>query len=461
MSLINDVLKDLDNRHSNDQPIRRSGGRRPPPLQPVERGRRPVPAIAAGAVLGGVILVMLGFWSGLFETTEAKVPASDGAGVSGNAVTQNNTVTHAKVLVPANPVEPAVGSAQVLAVTVSQGSRGEQLELLLSRAVAHRLQDRGDTQLVIHLPATRLQAHLPDVANSRLIEAIDIQQNDADLLMQISLANKAGVQTYLLSEGSRARLVVELFNTSGAQRATAGAAQAEQTSLAQRQLDPESAASPASEPLVAKQSEPLVEQVQASFSKTAKQVSPAELDRATSDEALELARRGQVRAAIRKLEGFTVSAQSHQQASGTLATLLLSSGKLQDAMQVLVSARARYTEDRTLQKLQARILLEQGSYGQALAVLDDAPLETMDAEHLALRASLQQRTGAHEQAVSSYERLLAQHGEEASWLVGRAISLEALGQGDNARTTYQQALRISEIDARLKAYASDRLKALN
>jgi tetratricopeptide (TPR) repeat protein len=114
-----------------------------------------------------------------------------------------------------------------------------------------------------------------------------------------------------------------------------------------------------------------------------------------------------------------------------------------------------------LQKLHARILLEQGSYAQALAVLEGATLENMDAEHLALRASLQQRTGAHGEAVGSYDRLLAQHGAAAPWLVGRAISLEALGQGDNARTTYQQALRISEIDARLKRYASDRLKALN
>ncbi len=451
MSLINDVLKDLDNRHSNDQPMRRSGGRRPPPLQPVESPRRPISvAITAGAVLGGVILVMLGFWGGLFESTQANVPASDGALVLGNAVTQDIAVSNDKVVAPADPV---VDSAQVLAMTVRQDSRGEQLELLLSRAVAHRLQDRSDTQLVIHLPATVLRAHLPDVANSRLIEAIDIQQNDADLLMQISLANKAGVQTYLLSEAGRARLVVELFNTSGGQPATAGAAQAD-PGLAS--IEP-----PEIEPLVARQVEGLVEPAQASFSKTVKQVSPAELDQATSDEALELARRGQVRAAIQKLEAFTASAQLHQQASGTLATLLLSSGKLQDALQVLVSARSSYADDHTLQKLHARILLEQGSYAQALAVLDEAPLEAMDAEHLALRASLQQRTGAHGQAVSSYDRLLAQHGEEAPWLVGRAISLEALGQGDNARTTYRQALRISEIDATLKSYASDRLKALN
>jgi hypothetical protein len=79
-----------------------------------------------------------------------------------------------------------------------------------------------------------------------------------------------------------------------------------------------------------------VEPAQASFSKTAKQESPAELDQAASDEALELARRGQLRAAIRKLEAFIGSAQLHQQASGALATLLLSSGKLQDALQVLV-----------------------------------------------------------------------------------------------------------------------------
>ena len=446
MSLINDVLKDLDNRHSNDQAMRRVNGRRPPPLQPVETSRWPVKAVAAGSVLGGFILVMLGFWSGLFETTQANVPERNGNTISMPELAVKQPVAEVPQITQPQQVSDAMHAAKVSAVRVSKVSRGEKLELVLSRAVAHRLEERNDTRLTLSLPDTLLQTHLPDMASSDLIDAIDIQQNDTDLVMQLSLAGNGGSQTYLINETGATTLVIELFSAVVVDRDSDTANST--ASIVEDQSVADSGEKPAPQP-------------QAAFSKTTRQFSPEELDQRASDDAVELARRGQARTAVRDLKVFVQTAQTHRQASGTLATLLLSQGKLQQAQQVLVNARITYAEDVNLQKLLARILLEQGFNAQALAVLDETQMAVMDVEHLALRASLQQRTGAHAAAVASYDQLLSQHGAMASWLVGRAISLEALGRGEDARATYQQALRISEIDATLKNYANERLRVLN
>ncbi len=481
MSLINDVLRDLDNRRSSDPPIRRSGGQRPPPLQPVDPPRRPLGAIAAGVVLIGSIAVAAGFWSDELAASWARATAAGDSGVVAEApaqglfgagrgvVTVDSTAD--SVVAPEraaaagdsaaaprsalahDPVPALAEAASITAVTISQGPRGDQLELLLSRAVAHRLQERSATQAVLYLPTTRLQTHLPDMAGSPLIAAIDTQQQDTDLVLRISLSGQGEFQTYLLSEAEQARLVVKVFAT--------GQAHAEQVTPPRPQDQQATRAAPGNESPGSDRTPSAIATPQPSFSKTTRQISPAELDQAASDDALALARKGRLRAATRNLEAFIAGAQLHRQASGTLATLLLSRGKLQEALGVLTAARASYPEARALQKLHARILLEQGAYGEALQVLTVAEVESMDAEHLALLASLQQRTGAHGQAVSSYDRLLLQHGEAAPWLVGRAISLEAMGQGDDARATYRQALRSSEIDARLRGYASDRLQALN
>ena len=79
---------------------------------------------------------------------------------------------------------------------------------------------------------------------------------------------------------------------------------------------------------------------------------------------------------------------------------------------------------------------------------------------LALSAQGQQRAGDHNSAVQLYKKLIPLEPSDGRWRAGLAISLESLGDTDNAKKLYNIALGMNNLPFSLMRFTQQRLEKL-
>lgn len=169
-------------------------------------------------------------------------------------------------------------------------------------------------------------------------------------------------------------------------------------------------------------------------------------------QALQALERRDSAAAETALHRALAANPSHRDALDTLATLMLRQQRhteLESLLSTLGTAHAR--------QLHARVLAERGEHRQALAVLSSLTPSERDAATFATLGALQQLTGQHQDAAHNFRQSLAQGHTQASTWAGLAVSLEALGQDDEARRAWQAVLNSPNADPALIAHARTRV----
>lgn len=141
-----------------------------------------------------------------------------------------------------------------------------------------------------------------------------------------------------------------------------------------------------------------------------------------------------------------------------LARVLVENGRASAARQTLEDGLATSNASPVAAEL-GRLLLTQNQTEAALRVLNDhAPPIAADPDyHLLLAATLRQ-AGRHQQALASYQALSRLVPEQQTVWIGLGSTLETLARPDEARAAYQQALDGS--NPRAVAFARGRLNAL-
>lgn len=136
-------------------------------------------------------------------------------------------------------------------------------------------------------------------------------------------------------------------------------------------------------------------------------------------------------------------------------------GKLQSALSILNAGFALGTGRLSLVRLKARILVTAGQIDQAIGVLErNAPSVNDDPAYHALLAGLEVRSGRYRRAAQQYAALLPLNPDKAVWWLGLAIALDQSRQKPAARKAYQSALEHPGLSPAAQAYARRRLKAL-
>jgi MSHA biogenesis protein MshN len=110
------------------------------------------------------------------------------------------------------------------------------------------------------------------------------------------------------------------------------------------------------------------------------------------------------------------------------------------AMQVLEQASAAGVQDAKLSMAQAALALKQQNWAQALTYLQYEPDIFTYSDFYAMKAAALQKTGQHAQAVQVFQQLARQHPDQARWWLGMALSYDALQQQQQALVAYRQAL---------------------
>jgi MSHA biogenesis protein MshN len=176
------------------------------------------------------------------------------------------------------------------------------------------------------------------------------------------------------------------------------------------------------------------------------------------DRAADLIARGRATEAMELLAQVLARQPTHAGVRSSLAALLAESGRREQALHVLLAGSEQ--DPVHFAAPAAQLQAELGDLAGALATLARVPQTRRSARDDALYAGIAQRTGDHMTAIAAYRRALAQPRPDAVWWVGLGVSLEAIGEAEDAAGAYARAAADARLSADVRRYVADRLAVL-
>ncbi|WP_137820492.1 lipopolysaccharide assembly protein LapB [Pseudomonas sp. 2FG] len=450
MSLVNDMLRDLEERRAAPterlqldglHAVDEAGAANRERLEQVRRG-----------LIWLVAAVLLGLLAGP---------------MIGRLVNEPQPLSSAPPA-PAAPAAVAPVVAQVLEVLPQHDGRGLVLQLLLDRAVPYqRSEESGAVSLRLagaQLGGAPQQGRLQRDGRS-LSWRVEAQGQDVQVLL-VGLGDGLEVRDRLEPAGDRWLLWIEVPLTSSAPAAEAP--------VELENLPAAAPATPAVEaPLPAWASAPVppanapVEAVPAPVSPEPVRVSgPPEVKIAPyQPDALSQARQalqaGDYPRAIRELEALQQKRGRDPEVLRWLARAYLAGGEQARLLAWLPAQLAQLPHDSELRVLLARTQLQAGDTQGAVATLEqNPPALAQEPTYFALLAASYQQTGQWQESAALYRQLLALRPSQSTWQLGLAIALEQLDQPLEAGRHYRQAQQGQGLDDSARRFASERAAAL-
>lgn len=190
-------------------------------------------------------------------------------------------------------------------------------------------------------------------------------------------------------------------------------------------------------------------------------LNPDQRDRSQVAEARALIATRQISRAIEQLQRFLAEQPGANRSRALLGTLLIGTGQLTEAERQIDQGLDLSPDDAELKKLKARLLVQAQQLESAISLLQaNQPVVKADPEYHQILAAALQANGQHQRAAEAYHGLLRQRSDEPAWWVGLALSLEALGQPQQARQAYKNVLQIPDLKPALAKYVTQRLNRL-
>jgi MSHA biogenesis protein MshN len=153
---------------------------------------------------------------------------------------------------------------------------------------------------------------------------------------------------------------------------------------------------------------------------------------------------------------------SHAGALQALLGLLLASGRNSDAEQLLVKALQSNPRQPRLAMVLARLEIERGEVTGAInTMVGVLPYVQSDADFYAFLAALLQREGRHREAVDYYRTALRNVHGNGVWMMGLGISLRASNQAAEARDAFASAIESKQLSPELQVFVERQLRELS
>lgn len=177
--------------------------------------------------------------------------------------------------------------------------------------------------------------------------------------------------------------------------------------------------------------------------------------------ARKLLQKSKVSAAQTLLQHQLEVASASPESRALLAGIHLAAGKRAQA-EALVDAGLVFAPlDAGLKKVKARVLLARGDSAAAVNLMESAPPAIQkDGEYHEIRAAALQQQGRAEDAVNVYYQLLKYDSRQARLWVGLGYSLELATRVDESRKAYESSLQVPSLDDSLKRFVTQRLEQL-
>jgi tetratricopeptide (TPR) repeat protein len=460
MSLINDMLRDLEKRRKREEGCVASSDK------PVV-----VPGPASFKLfllVGGVLLLAAIVWLGIrmspgmsplkSATPTSSVPqvAPVVEKVSIATIIQDDVAKSAQrddFLLPSALVSNAPStifaplSATLLDLGVVETKDNAQLSLTFAQLPEYRLLQNGIgmAQLVVSFSQTQIGAdfEIPQLTGT-LLKRVSLRPQKQALQLLVDLDERAQVESFQSVEdsGQGYRLLIKVV-------ATAPAAE----------NPPKEISIPDPTPVVA---EKVVEIENPAATKVSKKANQLSRDQQAYRVGLGQLKQGNRIAAEASFNKALLANPKLVDARLQLVGLLQQQMKLAKAESFLQQGLALTPENSDLRKMYARLLLNDQRQGEAIDLLQAEPVAeiSQDLEYHALLAALLQESGQFKDASSIYAQLVQLRPQAALWWMGLAISLEQSGHSERARNAYQKALALPGLQPDLQNYIQSRLQVL-
>lgn len=471
MSLVNDMLRDLEERHASPAERAALAGLLPADEGAIRRraGRRRL--LLALPLLGLAALAALLLarpWTA--PATEAAAPVV-GTNVASASVPATPESTAAALPVELPPAAPA---PRLLATLPQHGEERFVLQLLLDRAPEYRRSEQSGA-VSLRLPHLQLADQGPRAGgfagSGRSLSWSLLPVDDGVELLLVGLGDELQVFDRLEPVGERWQLWVEVPLAADtfdpAQLPVAG----EEQPSARPPVEPSPArpsaalAAGVGAPLQDTPAPARVPQAGAAQDRAAREgtarVSVASHRPEPLAEARQALLAGDRARAIALLEALSRQQPDNREAVRWLARAWLSDGQGERLIAELPAQLARFPADSELRVLLARAQLQAGDGAAAVATLAGRlpPLADDPAYHALLAATYQQ-TGQWRDSARLYRNLVLLRPTQASWQLGLGIALERLGEHSAAAQHYRQALQGQGLDDASRRYAHERAQAL-
>lgn len=455
MSLVNDMLRDLESRRAAPAERQHLGG-----IHAVDEGgaarRQRNERLRRWALAGAtvVVVVALALLAGRnFSVAEAE---------------------HIAALVePVAPLAEATPETQLLEVLPQNDGRRFVLQLLLDRSLSYQRTDASgsvsfrlrDVQLAGEARTGRIEKD-----GQSLSWRIEAHGKDVQVLL-IGLGDALSVSDRLESAGDRWQLWLEVPLGQGRDVAEQAAQfpfaePAEPAEPAEAQLPDwvtreASPAEPFSAPEPVRAAPAPKTPVEQPARAAAKQLSIGSHKPDSLAEARRALESGDHLQAIRQLQALHQAQPNNPQVSLWLARAYLAAGDTAALLAWLPAQLQARPFDAQLRELLARGQLQIGDLTAAVTTLQQhVPDLQSDTDYHALLAALYQQVGDWAASADRYRQLVTLRPAQGAWQLGLAIALEQLDQPMQAVHHYRLALQGQGLDENARRFASERAASL-
>lgn len=450
MSLINDMLRDLEQRRKQEP--QQGTASAPTPVSSRPRNQRLILALGA---LGLLLLLLVAGWVYYQPTPVAPdanlAPAGLQEELTPLLLEPAASATSTLKSDPAALVHPLLTSASLV-----QEDQRLQLELTFDQLPTHAeirsLPQQG--QVLIRLPDTHLQPGLviPQPQHEQ-INHISLMPTTAGLDVVIAVAAEQQIATSQRLDPLASKLFIGLdFPVATPAAAKIGA---EVTGSA-----PTTAVVLPDPPVTTP--DPVAKVSSAVSPAPIRTQSLAETDEQLYQRGLRQVRQGHLGAARDNLSAALHLNPELLVARLELIGVLQRLADEQHRLAVIEEGLTLHPAQPELRKLIAHYLLSLQQYQGALTRLeaDPVPAFAADPDYHALRAAIYQELGEYPRSGQLYARLLEQRPRESLWWLGLAIALEQQGLVTGARDAYRTALDVSGLRPDLEKFVRERLQYL-
>lgn len=187
-------------------------------------------------------------------------------------------------------------------------------------------------------------------------------------------------------------------------------------------------------------------------------ITPEEQRQQSYQQALDFSHEGNQTAAISELKKILLVAPEFYNARRSLAIIYLQKGDVQNAITTLNAGLTNMPNDQEYIELLARALLMQDKLQEALDQLQKISPKLKSAPSFyALLAVTQQRLGNYLFAAEIYQQLVSVFPTNGAWWVGLGISLQAAGQNNAAIRAYEKGIQTKNLTPSVLAFAKSQL----
>ncbi len=453
MSVINNVLKDLESRESQFTPIEIDAiGLKPAPT------RDPKPLLLVGLLL---LLLMVAAWIYLQDHFTGSQGSSSNL-ISGMAPSVAEQ-TLAEPEISVGVVTDQMIGNQIIGLQIRESEDDMRMEFALREKVVAFLKERGENNFSYHLRDIESQILAPVISDNRWIRELVITSADSGVDVNFETAADILVETRQSLVNGEPNWVINLRKSAApevADTAVRNVATVEPVAIETGQVQQtvefatdesaEDAVEPEARQFAAPEGQAVVSVEIKSTNPNAKSIN--QLGYAV--QLINSRRLAQAQAILQKLLGGSEDYAARQH----LLALYNSQNQSDRFLRLVRDSMKQYPQDMLFKTEYARSLFQSAAYHAVIQLF--ATESSLDANQQALLAASYQRLDDHESAIRHYRLALELDASNAKNWIGLGISQEQTAAFEDALNSYQQAAKLGNLNNRLQAFVNKKRRTL-